>query len=179
LIRDLYGIAVIPVYEADLSFKERLMVARAMSEAFKTCLKEIYGEENVLIDNENTDSLDTFEKVLSGELKPEEVGVSGKRAGSQSSRIPRIKYIIAINKNGCCEMVFYPYDQMPDEYEGYFGWLKKIADDDRYSIVRLFNRLKLSKQKLKGLLSLFELLFPPQHYPDQVNNARLARQHYK
>ncbi len=92
--------------------------------------------------------------------KNKEQKISGKRSGSESSRMVRTKLLLSLktgNTEELLELTIYPFFSIKDNF--YWGWLEKIADDRNY----LVRRLVAGK---KGIPSLYDLLFPPKLYPD-------------
>lgn len=94
-----------------------------------------------------------------------EIG-SGKRAGSQGNRIPRVKFGVQLidretGDEHRCELVFLPAYQLSDKTNGVFmGLYDKLNDQGRYNLERITLPLTFDEQRFVGYPSAYELLYP-------------------
>ncbi|GAB4219779.1 MAG: hypothetical protein Fur009_7470 [Candidatus Microgenomates bacterium] len=132
---------------------------------FLNYLREQFPRSRISLEEKYTFGLENFIKGLR-EYK-------GKRTGSQGKRIVAKKFILKIDDQ-ITEIVMYPYSSTKeagiDENGFWIGWLEKRKDDSDYVIKRM-----LAGEN--GVPSFYDLLFPPDIYPEQYKHRLQATYH--
>ncbi len=151
---------------------ERIKAAKS---SFMSYLKEQLspkqGANNTYI--YETDPKDTTLSYLETQAE----SLEGKRIGSQSPRIPRLKSVIHFSPDGKkevdedkAEIAWYPFETLAEGY--YWGWTQKIADDANYVARRML-------AGSNGLPSFYHLLYPVEtynmHYKNVIKHAGYFR----
>lgn len=99
--------------------------------------------------------------------------VAGKRTGSQAKRIVAKKYILKIDDQ-VAELVIYPYlstqEAGIDDNGWWLGWKEKRQDDANYVVRRMLGGEN-------GFPSFYDLLFPPNIYPELYKQRLRATYH--
>lgn len=94
--------------------------------------------------------------------------LKGYRAGSQSNRFLREKFILSLGEESL-EIIIYPFVTTNGD-DQWWGWLETIKDNDDYRQRRLFS-------SENAFPSLYDLLFPPEIYPAHYQQKTCARYH--
>ncbi len=141
------------------TLEEKIERVKQIKAEFIAFLKAQFPETaNQIYESHMGDKTQTY---LESRSNQQQVSFSGKRVGSQSDRIPRIKSQIHINGE-IVEFAFYPFESITDGT--FWGWREKITDDKDYVVRRMLDGSN-------GLPSFYNLLFPPELYPSQYQNV--------
>jgi len=146
----------------------RIHQAQQIGSAFLDYLQQLYPNGRIQTLRKSTYGTDDYEKLLQGQFV--EVTTHGRRAGSQSSRMVRIKWIIQLtlgDHQETMELVVYPFETIGGTF---MGWLEKMRDDPNYAVRR-------SLGPIKGLPSMYDLLFPHDLYPQHYYQRLLSGYH--
>jgi len=160
-INDFEAVSIVLVETADDGPKQKIDLIRTIKNDLIDYIKKQYPQLTFSLEHEKDNLSVVLEKKDDGHF-------SGKRVGSQSSRIPRIKFLMKLGDEQI-EIALYPFETINDGSE-LLGWQEKIKDDKRYE-----NRRLLDGQN--GLPAFYFLLFPPglnsSQYTNIVDMSRL------